>query len=878
MTRDPAWRRYLRFFGSRPIADLDDELRFHIDMRVRDFMSAGMTEAEARAATARRLGDLAEARNSCATIVTRQERRVTRTSLIDAFVQDLRFALRSLGRQKAWTIVAAITLALGIGATSAMFSVVNHLVLNPLPYRDSDRVVMVAQLPSEGNQTGVSVTIIPIGRLVSAWREQSRSFESLEPYATKDITLQRDGNPARSVRAATVLPSFTAFAGKPPVLGRMFTPAEAQGEANVALIGEGLWRSEFGADPRIIGQTVSLNERPVTVVGVMPAEFVLPQASDFPMDVWQPLDLARRDDDGFRVLGRLREGVTRQAAANELDVIARRSIREGNSARYNATLAAPGELLGFQDSLLMLSVAVGLVLLIACANVAHLLLARGATREREMAIRTALGAGAARLFRLLAVESLLLAAAGCVAGIAVAQVGLRLLIAARPESLGELAAATIDGSTVVVAVALSVVTGMVFGAVGAWQAGRHSSHESLKAGALTTSLGRARVRARGMLVVTEMALSTALLVGAALLLRSVSHLQGRDMGFNAEGLYSVEVELPARYTPPLRTAFFSELSARLREVIGVAGVTQVSAPPPSMSFLVGALQLEGQADPPQGATQFIPYNGVGSNFFRLAGIRLVQGTSFTDTSETSSEAIVNEGFARRHWPGQSSVGRRLRVVYNGQGTWKTIVGVAANTLTQGLARDPSDPLIYLAGTGVFQPSLLVRTEGDSRVMQTVAAVARGIDSKLPPPTVRSVETAMKKTIARTRFTMFLLSVLTAIAVGLAAVGLYGVLTYSVAQRTREIGIRVALGASAPVVARSILSQAAGLAGAGIVIGLVAARGGTRLVSSMLHGVQQSDTTSFVVGAAVLGFVAAVACLIPIRRALSVDPLIAMRAD
>jgi putative ABC transport system permease protein len=878
MTRDPVWRRYLRFFGSRPIADLDDELRFHIDMRMRDFMSAGMTEAEARAATARRLGDLAEARHSCATIVTRQERRLTRTLLLDAFVQDVRFALRSLGRQKAWTIVAAITLALGIGATSAMFSVVNHLLLNPLPFRDANRIVYVAQVPSEGNQTGISITMTPMGRLVTAWREQSRSFETLEPYAANDVVLQRDGQPARAARSLTVLPSFTTFAGTPPLMGRMFTEAEAKGEATVALLGEGFWRSEFGGDRELMGKTLAINERPVTVIGVMPSNVVLPQASDAPTDVWLPLDLVRQDDDGFHLLGRLRPGVTRDVAARELDTIARRSITEGNSARYNTMIAAPGELLRFQDSLVMLSVAVALVLLIACANVAHLLLARGTAREREMAIRTALGAGTGRLFRLLVAESLVLAVVGCLAGAVVATLGLRLLVAARPESLAELGAARVDGTTLLVTVIIAVITGIVFGVVGAWQASRHARDNPLKGGSLTSTLGRRQGRARGILVVTEMALSTALLIGAALLLRSVMHLQSREMGFNPAGVYSVEVQLSKRYTRPLRAAFFNELAARVRELPGVASVTQIAAPPPSMAFLVGALQIEGEADPPLGTTGFIPYGGVGPEFFRLMEIRLAEGTHFTDTSATSVDAIVNEGFARKHWPGQSPIGHRIRVVYNGQGQWKTIVGVAANTLTQGLTRDPSEPIIYMPGTGVFQPSLLLRVTDHPGIVQAVAGLARSLDPRLPPPKVKSVEAAMQKSIARPRFTMFLLLVFTVVAVGLAAVGLYGVLAYSVARRTREIGIRFALGASAPRVARTVMSHALLLAGAGIAIGLVAARWGARLVGNLLYGVQQTDTTSFVLGAGVLLVVAGVACLVPLRRAMAVDPLIAMRVE
>jgi putative ABC transport system permease protein len=875
------WRRYLRFFGPRAVADLDDELRFHIEMRVRDYIAHGMSEADARAATVRRLGDLATTRDACVAIATRRERRMTRAQIVDALVQDLRFAGRTLRRQKGWTAVAVLTLALGIGANSAMFSVVNRLLLNPIPYPDADRVVVVRQQPSQGNNTGIMISITPMGRVVAAWREHARSFESIEPYMTTDVTLQRPGEPARVAHTASVLPTFARFAGERPLVGRMFTDAEAKGEANVVMLSEAMWRTQYGADESILGKTMTVNEKLATIIGVKPYELRLPRTIDGDVDLWLPLDLARRDDDGMFAVGRLRPGISRAAAAAELDAIARRDEVHGkNNARYAAQLARPSDLVRFQDTLVLLSVAVALVLIIACANVAHLLLARASTRQREMAIRAALGAGTERLFRQLLTESLILSGAGCIAGLVVGWTGLKLLVAARPESMGELAAATMDGTTLLVTAGLSVLTGIAFGLIGAVQASRHSTHDALKAGSLTSSSGRSHGRMRSLLVVTEMALSTMLLIGATLLLRSVMHLQSRDLGFDAHGLYSLDVHLPEeRYqTPAARDAFFRELIERSGRLPGVAGVTVAASGPASSSFLIGELQLEGQPDPQPGSTAFIPYNGVEPEYFTLMGMRLVEGTTFTDTTTAAAQVIINQGMARKQWPGQSALGRRLRVVYNGEGQWKTVVGVASDALMKGLTHDASEPLLYTPGTGRFRPTLMMRTSGDARIIPTLAGLVSSIDSKLPPPGVSSVEDVMRKSIARPRFTMFLLTIFTMVAVGLAAVGLYGVLAYNVAQRTREIGIRIALGASRRRIARTVMSQGLVLAGVGAVIGLIAARSSVKLIGGMLYGVQQTDGISFVGGASALVAIAVLACLVPIRRALSVDPLIAMRAE
>jgi predicted permease len=873
------WRRYLRFWGPRAEADVDDELRFHIEMRVRDYMAQGMTEDDARAATARRLGDLATNRAECLTITTRRERRMTRAQLIDAIGQDAHFAVRTLGRQKGWTAVAILTLALGIGANTAVFSVVNSLLLHPLPYPHADRIAILFQEPTQGNQTGMNVMVSPRPEVVKAWREYAHLSEAIEGFTQTDMTLVPPRGEAAMVHTAAINPSFAGFADQHPLIGRALSDADTK-DGHVALLSEGIWRSRFGSDPAVLGTPLMLDGTSYTVVGVMPASLRLPALFQQSTDVWLPLDM-HNDKIGMSAMVRLRPGVDRGAAQRELDSISTRlDARQGNRVGFRTKLVPPAEMVSFRESLLLLTGAVALVLLIACANVAHLLLARAATRQRELAIRAALGAGTGRLVRQLLTESLLLAAAGCVGGVAVGWLGLKTLIALRPSTLSDLDTARMDTTTLLVAIGLGVVTGLLFGVVGAIQSVRHSTHEALKASTLATSHSRRQQRLRGLLVVSEIALSTTLLVGASLLVRSVVRLQTMDPGFDPRGLYGMNIVLAEKSygTPAAKQSFYAELVARSRAVPGVESAMMAEGAPPSRSFLIGALQLEGEAPPKPGTTAFISYNGVEPDYFRLMGIRILKGTSFSDTTEKSAQVMVNEGFARKFWHDENVVGRRLRVVYNGKGDWMTIVGVVANAYTSGLTSQANDPMLYVPFQGRFQPALIVRATPGTNAIATVKSIIPAMDRHLPPPSVTNVEDAMRESIASPRFTMLLLALFTVLALVLAAVGLYGVLAYAVAQRTREIGIRIALGATRRAIARAIMGQGAFLAVCGIVVGLGGAYWATKFIDTMLYGVPRGDPYSFAAGALLLFATAMAACLVPMRRAVAVDPLIAMRAE
>lgn len=873
------WRRYLRFFGPRAVDDLDDELRFHVEMRVREYMARGMSEPEARAATARRLGDMASARAECVTIATRLQRRATRSQYVDNLRQDVAFAMRTLGRNKAWTAVAVITLALGIGANSAMFSVVYDLLLDPLPYPGADRIALLMQAPADESMPA-NVRITADAQHIAAWRQGARTIEALEPYSASDVTIERPGATPEVVRIASIQHTFAGFAGARAIVGRSFSQAEARGNAAVAMLSEPAWRSRYGGDPAVVGSVVRVNATPVTIIGVMSESLVLPQENKIQM--WRPID-PMDEGLGFFAVVRMAKGATRHAVQQELDAIsARLEQSESGKPRFRAVLQTPAELVSFRDSLVLLTAAVALVLLIACANVAHLLLARGASRQRELAIRSALGAGTGRLFRLLLTESAVLALAGCLGGVAVGWLGLRALIAARPEALDGLSVVRMDGATFTATAGIAALIALGFGVIGAIQAKRYASSETLKAGSLTTSASRRHGRARSLLVVTEMALCTMLLVAAALVLRSVQHLYSRDLGFRPDGMYALRANLPAeRYgTAAAKQAFHSALLERLRALPGVEEISMASAHPTAMNYMIGALQREGDADPAGGGTALNPSNNVAADYFRFMGIRIVEGTTFTDTTAAAGQMIVNEALARRLWPGQSPVGRKLRLNYGGGGDWKTIVGVAANSMTAGLTSDRDAPMMYfpIGHSSFFRPQLLIRTGGDARIAGILAGLVQSIDPRLPPPGVRSIEDAMRSTAARPRFMLVLLGIFAALAVGLAAVGLYGVLAYTVALRTREIGIRMALGATRRVVARSVILQALAMAGAGAALGLLAARWGVKLVSHTLYGVPETDPVSFTAGALVLGAIAVVACLLPVRRAVSVDPMIAIRAD
>jgi len=863
--------------------DVEEEIKLHLTLRAEQLMAQGSPPNDAYSEAVRRFGPLTESRARMIDAARYREQRMQRTEYLGQLKQDLSFAWRTLGRQKAWAAITVFTLALGIGATTAVFSVVSNLILHAISYPHADRVVLIQQQPSQGNNTGLRVAITPQTRAVIGWRDRAHSFETMEPFRSMGLLLKTNDDPL-PIRATEILPSFTDFTGTKPIVGRLFSKDEIANKSPVALLSEGIWQERYGSNRAIVGTSITIGDTSYTVIGVLPADLKLPGAGRDRTDIWLPLNLKNMNM-GLSVVGRLRPGVTIPAATRELDKIAADVEAESKStSQFVSLIKRPSELIDFRDSLMLLTGAVALVLLVACANVAHLLMARAASRERELAVRAALGAGQSRLFRQLLTESLVLAFAGAVGGIFLGWLGLKAIVALRPPQMVELNAVHLDGTTLGVAIVVGALSGVLFGVIGAFQAARRSPQDALKAGALSTSGARGHGRLRSLLVVSEMALSATLIIGATLLVRTVINLQRANLGFEPSHLYWVPVTLPekAYKTPASRAAFYDELAARLKTTPHVRELAFVQVPPGSRSFSVGNFEIQGEGGSSQNSgTSFTDVNAIDEHYLKTMGIPIVEGTFFTDTSQAANQVIVNAAFAHSHWGPGGAIGKRVRVQYKGgpDVTWQTIVGVAADAQTTGAGIVSTAPYLYSPlGTPDTRATIMIRTDAPVDLAPTVRTLVKSIDRTIVPPKVESVEAYVARTVAKPRFTMALLTSFTLLGLLLAAVGLYGVMAYSVAQRTREIGIRIALGATQQTIANSVVRSGVVLALAGAGIGLGAAFYGTRLISKLLYGVAPLDLASFATGAIVLVATAVVACVVPTRRALAVDPIRAIRAD
>lgn len=859
--------------------EVEEEIKLHLALRAEQLMADGQSADDAYAEALRRFGSLSEARDRLVSAARHREQTMQRTEYFGDLRQDVSFALRGLARQKVWTVVTVLTLALGIGATTAVFSVVSTLLLHPLPYPDANRIVYVNQQPSGGNNTGIQVTITPSAPVVRAWMKYSHALEAVEGTTLGPKALKtKSGEPDR-VMAEEVFPTYTRFTGSRVVRGRMFTANDIAAGNHVLLVSEAFWNERLGANPAALGQMLNVDSTAYTIIGVL--HDPTPMGGWQPVDVWMPLDV-RNDSLGMSVMARLRPGATPTATAKELDSIYARSTGfTSGSIPFRTIVSTPQDRVSFRDSLVMLTVAVGLVLLVACANVAHLLLARSMSRQRELAIRAALGAGRGRLLRQLLTESLLLSTIGAACGLALGLVGLRVLVALRPDRFRELSEAHLDATTLGVAIGVSVLCGVAFAIMSALQSSRHSTPDALKTGSQTAAgASRRHGRGRAALVVSEMALAASLLVGATLLVRSVTALQRTDLGFAPNGLYYLSLPLngPAFGNDAARRDAVDAVLARLRAMPSVASAAAAQIGPGSRSFSIGRLEIQGEEPPPKTSSSFIDVNAVQPAYFATLGMRVVEGGRFTDTSATSQQVMVNEGFARKHWSRGAAVGQRIRIAQTDSEPWLTVIGVVNDVRLGGPLAESKAPILYAPFARVnSNPAILVRTHGDAAsLLPALDPLKRLGVRRLAPP--YSVEENVGKSIAVPRFIVLLLTIFTLLALILTSVGLYGVMTYTVAQQTREIGIRVALGASGQRIARGVIARATALAIAGAAAGLIAASWGTKLIESQLHGVTRLDPASYVIGGAVLVGAALLASVVPVRRAVSVDPMTAIRAD
>lgn len=817
---------------------------------------------------------------------------------MNSFLKDLRYGARMLVKKPGFTAVAVITLALGIGANTAIFSVLNGLLLSPLPYRDSDRLVIIWS-----HSPGANVAQDwPSPGQYSAIKSQNTTFEDVAIAQGGNLILTGKGTPSR-LGVVRVSSNMFSLLGAKPELGRAFLPEEDTGETSTTVIlSNGVWQQRFGGDPNVLGQSLTLNGQLYTIIGVMPADFslgeeVMPTVGSVQhAELLLPLPLnaeamSQQGDENYNLLARLKDGSTLEQAQADLDA-AVSGLEEQFPDQYPASRRFSLSVKPLLEqvvgdvrlALLVLLGAVGCVLLIACGNVANLLLARAAAREKEMAIRTALGAGRWRVVRQLLTESVMLAMMGGAIGLVIAIWSLDGLRWLNPGNIPRLQNIGIDGRVLAFTFAAALLTGVLFGLVPALRGSRVSLNEALKEGGRSL-VGSGSHRLRNLLAIAEMALSLLLLIGAGLLIRSFVRVQQVDPGFNAQNILSMRLSIvgTAYAEQSLRLIYYQQLWERIRHLPGVESVGGASSVPLSGSIGWGSITIEGY-DPASGQSMIQADSRIASvGYFETMKIPLIGGRFFNDqdTKDSMSVAIVDENMARSYWPNADAVGKRFKQGdANSDAPWLTVVGVAANVKQYAL--DASSRVTFYWAHQQAPASnmyVTVRTAVDPRsVVAAVTDAARSIDGNATVYDVKTMEQRLSESLARRRFAMLALGLFAVVAMVLAAVGIYGVMSYSVTQRTREIGIRMALGAPSRDVLKLVVGQGMLLAALGVCIGLASAFAATRLMTSLLFGVSATDPATFVIPGVVLASVALLACYIPARRAARVDPMVALRNE
>src|ERR1051325_5347768 len=802
--------------------------------------------------------------------------------------QDLRYGFRMLLKKPGFTVVAILALALGIGANTAIFSVVNAVLLRPLPFAQQEQLMQVSSLDVKRGR-GQIPTSYPN---FADWRDQNQVFDHIAAYTESVAILTGVDNPEQLDGVSTSGDLFAVLKAN-PAMGRTLTPEdEKPGSPRVAVISYGLWQRRFGANPALVGQQVMLDGVNTTVVGIMPQGF------DFPLraersEYWMPLDPKsetnmERGANYLSVIARLKSGVSMAQAQAEMETIASRLAQQypdRNTGRTVKLSSMYESVVGnIRPALYILLGAGGFVLLIACANVANLLLARAASRQKEMAIRTALGAGRFRIVRQLLTESVLLAVVGGGLGLLLAFWGLDLLMAVIPTDFPRMTEIGLDARVLGFTLGVSLLTGIVFGLVPALRASRLELNESLKEGSRGSSESISRNRVRSLLIVSQVSLSLVLLVGAGLLIRSFKQLQDVNPGFEPHRVLTASVALPdAKYHEESQMkAFFKEALQRGAEVPGVEAIGGVSPLPLSGDMAMSGLTIEGRPTPGPGERLITHSRIITPDYFRAMGIPLIKGRVFTeqDTEDAPRVVVINESLARKYFPGEEAIGKRIDVTV-AENNMAEIIGIVGDVRHMTLDKD-SGVESYFSYQQVPLPfmTLVARSKADNPA--SLAAGLRNaieqVDKDPPLSDIRTLEQLLADSLARRRFNMLLLGIFAAVALLLAAVGIFGVMNYSVTQRTHEIGIRMALGAQARDILRMVVSQGMILVLAGVCLGLVGSYLLTRLMKSLLYGVTATDPLTFVGVALVLSAVSLVACFIPARKATKVDPMVALRYE
>ena len=853
--------------------ELAEELESHLRMHVEDNVRAGMSPEEARRVALLELGGVEQ--------VKEQYRRQRGVPALEDLWQDLRYAARVLAKRPGFTLVAVATVALGVGATTAIFSVVNSVLLRPLPYKDPERIVQVWENNPKRGWT--RDTISPLN--FEDWRTQARAFEAVSAYEYESFVLTGGQEPER-LGGILASSDFFRVIGVEPAIGRAFLPGEDRaGAGRVAVISDRLWQRRFGSRADVLNQSLVLNSESYTVVGVMPKGFQFPSRNT---DVWvASVDLKRPRSDHFMyAVARLKAGTPLEEAQADIDRVAlvlSQQYPDTNSNRGVTLVPLHEEIVGkTRRALTLMLGAVGLLLLVACVNVANLLLARASGRRREIALRAALGAGRGRIARQLLTESLLLSVLGGACGLALSLWLVDLLVAWSAGGIPRAQEIGVDGRAVVFALAASVLTGIAFGLAPALGFSAPDLNQTLKEGAQGAGGGRRQTRAQGALVVSEVAVALVLLAGAGLLGRSYASLSRVEPGFDADGVLTARISLPeAKYQDKDRQAlFFRQVLERVRALPGVAHAGAVSDLPFSGSRTSQSFELEGR--PESSLTPNADYRKISPDYFRAMGIRLLSGREFTDgdAKDSTPVAVVNDALARRFFAGEEAIGKRLVYQENGREVAREIVGVVADLKHDDLAGERA-PEVYVPHTQ--RPNswmfLAVRGPADPAALAApLRAAVREVDPNEPVHSVLTMRQRLDQSLAPQRFNALLLAAFAGAATLLAAVGVFGVMSFQVAERTHEIGVRMALGAQRRDVIRLVVGRGMILTLVGVAFGLVGALALTRLMRGLLFGVSPTDPATFAGIALLLAFVALVACYLPARRAARVDPTVALRAE
>ncbi len=866
------WRRVQR--------DLAEEMRLHVELRAEEERARGLVPEAARRAAQRRFGNT--------TVLREASGDAWGWSWLLALVHDVRFALRTMRRSPGFTAVAVLALALGIGANTAIYSVVDGVLFRSLPYADEDRLVVILH---RGDDPASPANF-------HDWREQSRAFERMGAAQLWTANLMGESR-SEQISALQITSDIMPLLGVKPLLGRIFTPGEdVPGNDRSVILGHALWQRRFAGDPGVVGRTLNLSGVPFTVVGVMPESFRFAPFWTTDAEMWVPLAFApdaaqSRTANSLRLFARLRPGVSIEAARADITAITGRLEREfpGSNRDVRVVLLKEKVVGPIRPQLVVLLFTVAFVLFIACANLAHLLLARAAARHREHAVRSALGASRSRLIRQLLTESLLFAVLGGVAGLLLALWGVPLLVALQPGDIPRLEEVGVDGRALLFMAAVSLLSGLAVGVVPAIQASRVDLAPSLKDGGRGASDGRGRARLRGLLVVSQVALTLVLLIGAGLMIRTFAALRAIDPGFDPDDVVTMTVSLAGspHGAPARRGSFFEELVQGVEALPGVTAASAINHLPLAGDIWTTSYTVAGRPQPAPGDEPLAVYRVVLPGYFETMKIPLVRGrdVSARDTDRAPGVVVVNERLARTQWTGEDPIGKRIEVENDKPPV--TVVGVVKDS-RQGSWSAPPESEVYIP---FLQSEMYMRRLSESRLYLTlvartsvepaamVPAIELGIRAHDKQVTLSEIQT-MRHVVdlanARPRFYLVLLAAFAGLALTLAFIGIYGVMSYSVSQRTQEIGIRMALGARRADVLWLVLRQTLIVTATGIAIGLAASLALVHLMASLVYGVKPVDPLTFAAVAGLLALVATAATCVPARRATRVDPMVALRSD